>query len=454
MVVVMILFLMVILTNHRYWTIDVTGLILETSNSDQVCQSGFQRQGNFCYQVTWKPRGKPEAEEECNRKNAVLANVNDLDTFRYWQNLKAEGNDSGNVWVGAVLSQNGNGMVDADGRVLPKHISPFLISNLTNCSVLPGNISIGYSLIAANCDDLFSSLCQQAVCPADYTTDGLICFKTFHKPQLNQSESEGECAKYDGSLVSTNKLLSSATLKRQLEEMISSGYWIGLELKLSSLVYQWTWIANNFVPSEETLQTLWGVRRPHNESCARISSDLDFKLEDYNCLEVLPFICEGDPLTYQGCSSGYTLLGSNGCYQVFLERKTFYDAQSYCVRMGGFLASVPDVKVLSLLKELIYLTTYGDGYWTGITKHGDSWWYDQSTYASCTLQWAPMEPQITEENLCTLLSWKYDFKMVTAKCGQNQRYICEMIPQVRMIWPLESPQNQLPQVERLNTEYA
>jgi len=94
------------------------------------------------------------------------------------------------------------------------------------------------------------------------------------------------------------------------------------------------------------------------------------------------------------CPDGWEAYGTEKCFKIFLERKSFVEAQQYCRQLSSNLASIHSVEennflVAYILRDLS--TSQLEGFWLGGMKKGPVWfWLDLSPYGY--VNWVPGNP--------------------------------------------------------------
>ena len=133
------------------------------------------------------------------------------------------------------------------------------------------------------------------------------------------------------------------------------------------------------------------------------------------------------------CLPGWHLRGGR-CYGIYLEFKTWQEAQSSCHNYGGYMLSINSAEEDSLVMPLVQV--HGIKIFSlGLSRQSGKWVWDDGSDLIYT-NWVPRQPDSKDSTIVVLMryvSWQrqtHDYhKWDDQKSfGQKNGYICEASP--------------------------
>ncbi|XP_028447977.1 ladderlectin-like isoform X2 [Perca flavescens] len=124
------------------------------------------------------------------------------------------------------------------------------------------------------------------------------------------------------------------------------------------------------------------------------------------------------------CPTDWTQFGSR-CFAFYIQRKTWIDAETFCISAGGNLASIHSDAEHGFLKAFIFQVTGAHTTsWIGgfdAVKEGTWMWTDGSKFNYKS--WGPGEPNGIGHENCLTMNWRENWN--DWPCSTNQAsYVC------------------------------
>ncbi|XP_023649166.1 macrophage mannose receptor 1 [Paramormyrops kingsleyae] len=344
---------------------------------------------NYCYKVynrnTKQKKTWFESRDFCRAIGGDLLSLHSSSEF--------DGNTMGpmseNAWIGINALNANSGFTWSDGSVVSYENWGYGEPNNYNDAELCGEVSFYYGKPwnDRHCEAYNNWICQirKGVTPKpeptntvpeyNVTKDGWIEYNNtqyyFNKQKLAVDDARAYCKRNFGDLVVITGETERKFLWKQISRENEDQYYIGLTVDLDK-TFQW-------VDGSPVSYVAWENNEPNfannDENCVTIYKGMGF-WNDINCGVTLPSICKRNMDVPVNATAAPTEAPKGGCppdwnffqgkcYKFFGESqsdlKSWQDARSYCINLGGNLVSILNER------EQAYLTITR----TGISS--DAW---------------------------------------------------------------------------------
>ncbi|XP_072544232.1 macrophage mannose receptor 1-like [Salminus brasiliensis] len=269
------------------------------------------------------------------------------------------------------------------------------------------------------------------------TEDGWIIFKDnqYHVSEDRTSIEDARrfCRHRHGDLVSINDEEERVFLWHQIKLLYYNDVYIGMRIDMDKSLM---WMDGSPVVFQA-----WEIQQPaflnNDEHCVKMTYSQGL-WQSLNCGDSEMFVCKRSgsvPVNATaaptappigGCAPDWVKF-QDKCYKVHLEEKTWMDARSFCMQLGGNLASVTN----SLQQAVLLLQMADDNFsdlWLGLNNLADSRfkWTDGSPVAFT--DWSTEDSgYYAMESLCATMGGRqrvHPGKWVNKDCNETSGYIC------------------------------
>ena len=262
---------------------------------------------------------------------------------------------------------------------------------------------------------------------------------------MNAAAARSSCLAWGGDLVGISSraehdfIIQSAGL--------TSDTWSGGRAMQAGCAYEWM--------NGERWRSAWADNRPDNvgEQCLHLLQPSGYLLDDRNCNDSIPSLCErvpaggcGDGILQpdEACDDANTAAGDGcsptcareiactgagsfqdpvtaHCYRYSAAGADWANAKAACETMGGYLASISSVEENQLIRQNITATAW-IGAWQGGLDSSVIW---EAPALWCQSLWRNGEPNSNTEDCVELHT---DGTWNDGGCGNQRPYVCELPP--------------------------
>ncbi|CAL4213221.1 unnamed protein product, partial [Meganyctiphanes norvegica] len=392
--------------------------IISVTIPTESCEDPFFALGDTCYQVIVGSYNWYQARQLCQEQNADLLQTHSL-KFLHNSIMEHQYNNPSFFWMGAS---------DEDEEGSWKWLSGEPVSSDTwgirqpdyniekNCMQLRYNQTDHYHILHAYCDDIKTVICEKPISPSNdqklYTQIGSEHFLVVNE-LMDWNSAREICQNKGGELATPKDLELLRNWIKNDKASNSSYFWLGAsDIEREG---NWLWLNGSIV--EHGWMKGEPDNRDYDENCLLFMTQYDPSLNDNSCYRSQSFICElkeDDPFFSLG----------NEKFLVVEEWKTWDEARTSCINLGGDLAEPKDLELLKT--HLSEHDQIDSDYWIGgsDSENEGSWKWISGATVNTSL-WIDGEPDGDEIENCLDFQPLEDPPLNDYECEETQYYICE-----------------------------
>ncbi|XP_077993991.1 macrophage mannose receptor 1-like [Glandiceps talaboti] len=450
------------------------------------CSNGWYGYGSYCYFLETSMMSWIDARDGCRQLGGDLVSIHDDGENSFVLSMVLAGPD-GKVWIGLNDLSRQMSFEWTDGSDVtytrwsdgqPNNSD----GNNEDCANILTDSNAGYWNDGV-CSKDFMSVCKKPKevlppttapvngdCEVGWIGIGISCYKFNTSPTRSWSVAQSTCQTWNANLVSINDNVEQSFLSSKLST-VSHGesYWIGLTDLNRLGNYYW-------IDGAPVTYSNWANNQPDTRTgdCVAISSTGVFPglWSGLSCVDQLPYICE--KLKYGNTPETYTIAPSNPsnlgcgnewigygdkCFKPFrssgsYDRKTWSEAEDYCINLGGHLASFHNNEEEAHVVANSDIKNYFEQFWIGLNDRAEETgfvWSDGS--AVSYINWGNGEPNDVNNEDCVEMYFSTQSPTGSLwndnRCGKKFNWVCQIQRGVVPITP--SPQSSIAPPTRSTT---
>lgn len=264
----------------------------------------------------------------------------------------------------------------------------------------------------------------------------------------NARDARVGCFAWGGDLVGISSQAEHDFILQTQGIGLTGDTWTGGRALAGGCAYTWV--------NGERWRSAWADNEPSNanDQCVQLWQTSGYRLDDRNCNDSIPSLCErvpvggcGDGIVQPGevCDDANTVAGdgcspacrrevdcsgagsfqdpvTGHCYRYQTTQATWAEAKADCEQMGGYLASIGSVEENTLIEQNINGGVWIGGWQSNLSATMVMW---ESPALWCQTLWDNNEPNSTTEDCVEL---RTNGRWNDADCGSDRGYVCEIPP--------------------------